>query len=151
MGIARQLEGGEQVGLEDAAPLILGVVVGRLGDVAAGVVDQQVQAIGVVLDPVQDRLPVLVIGDVGGQAVDLPVGKASASSSRTVSSIPASRATSIRSAPKPASSRAMARPMPALAPVTNAVCPSNRQRWFTCFSFVSFAKTAPGRGPEARE
>ena len=74
MRIARQLERREQVGLEDAAPLVLGVVNRSLAQIAAGVVDQQVQAVGVVLDLVQDLAPVLVVGHIGGQRQDAALG-----------------------------------------------------------------------------
>ncbi|MNV45070.1 hypothetical protein D3C71_1368550 [compost metagenome] len=71
--IARQFERRKQVGLEDPAPLVFGVFGGRLADVAAGIVDQDVQAIAVVFHPVQDFAAVLVIGDVGSQAMDLTI------------------------------------------------------------------------------
>jgi len=71
--VARQFERREQIRLEDPAPLVFGVFGGRLADVAAGVVYKNVQAIAVVFHPVQDFASVLVIGDVGGQAMDFAV------------------------------------------------------------------------------
>ena len=55
-------------------------------------------------------------------------GNSSASSARASSRCASSRAIISTSAPSAASSRAQARPMPALAPVTSAVWPSRRQR-----------------------
>ena len=63
---AAELEGGEQVGFEDAAPLVFAVVQHRAGDVAAGVVDQQVQA-ALVGRPVEDLGALFLVGDVGRQ------------------------------------------------------------------------------------
>src|SRR5690348_13681140 len=55
-------------------------------------------------------------------------GKSSAISSQAACNCVSSRATSSGCAPSAASSRAQARPMPRLAPVISAVCPSSRQR-----------------------
>src|SRR3546814_5314161 len=44
IGVAREFEGAEQVDLEDLAPLVLGVLGAGSGEVAAGIVDQDVEA-----------------------------------------------------------------------------------------------------------
>ena len=75
MRVARQFEGAEHVDLEDLAPLVLGVVVGGAGEVAAGVVDQDVEALALVLDPVEHLAPLFVVGDVADEGADVAVGK----------------------------------------------------------------------------
>ena len=66
IGAATQLEGGEEIRFEDAAPLVLAVVQRRTGQVAAGVVDQDVQAT-VVGRPIEDLVALFLVGDVGGE------------------------------------------------------------------------------------
>ena len=73
--VTRQFEGGEQVDLENAAPLFLGVIHRGLGQVAAGVVDQQVEAVGMVFHPVEDLAAVFVVGDIGGHGMDATIGE----------------------------------------------------------------------------
>ncbi len=73
--VARQFERGEHVGLEDAAPFVLAVVGGRPADIVAGVVDQDVQPLAEVLDPVEQFAPLLLIGDIGGEHLHLALGK----------------------------------------------------------------------------
>ena len=67
MRIARQFEGGEQVDLEDLPPLVLGVFGRGPGEVAAGIVDQDVQAVALVFHPVEQFAPLFVLGDVGDE------------------------------------------------------------------------------------
>src|SRR3546814_1728068 len=52
IGVAREFEGAEQVDLEDLAPLVLGVLAAGSGEVAAGIVDQDVEAFVLVFDQI---------------------------------------------------------------------------------------------------
>src|SRR3546814_4521138 len=67
IGVAREFEGAEQVDLEDLAPLVLGVLGAGSGEVAAGIVDQDVEAFVLVFDPVEQFAALFVVGDVGDQ------------------------------------------------------------------------------------
>ncbi|SON87328.1 hypothetical protein XAP6984_800056 [Xanthomonas phaseoli pv. phaseoli] len=75
MRITRQFERRKHVGFENAAPFVLGVVDRGAGDVAAGVVDQQMQAIGMVFHPVQNGAALFIVGHIGGQPVQFALGK----------------------------------------------------------------------------
>src|SRR5690606_16112899 len=71
--VAREFEGAEQVDLEDLPPFVFGVVDRGPGQVAAGVVDQDVQAFALVLHPVEQLAALLVVGDVGDQRAQVAV------------------------------------------------------------------------------
>src|SRR3546814_596996 len=75
IGVAREFEGAEQVDLEDLAPLVLGVLGAGSGEVAAGIVDQDVEAFVLVFDPVEQFAALFVVGDVGDQGADVAVGE----------------------------------------------------------------------------
>src|SRR3546814_16042851 len=75
IGVAREFEGAEQVDLEDLAPLVLGVLGAGSGEVAAGIVDQDVEAFVLVFDPVEQLAALFVVGDVGDQGADVAVGE----------------------------------------------------------------------------
>ena len=72
-GETAQFEGREQVGLEDVAPFLVGVVHGRLAGIGAGVVDQDLKSGAQVLDPVEDLAALLGVGDVGGERAHIRV------------------------------------------------------------------------------
>ena len=73
IGIAGKLERREQVDLEDLAPLVLGVVDDCATTVAAGVVDQDVEAFAAILDPVEDFASLLLVGDIGDQCMHFAI------------------------------------------------------------------------------
>lgn len=75
MRVARQLEGAEQVDLEDLAPLVLGVIVGGAGQVGTGVVDQDIQALTLVFHPIQHLAALFVVGDVADEGADIALGE----------------------------------------------------------------------------
>ena len=74
MRVARQLQRTEGVDLEDVAPFLLAVIGRRAGQVAARVVDEDVQAIAEILHPVEHGATILRIGDIGGEGMRLAVG-----------------------------------------------------------------------------
>ncbi len=111
--------GGEQVDVQHPRPLRRGLLARRHRGAAADVADQNVDRAPLLLDIVHQRLRGGRIGDVGcmerGAAADL-------AGSRLRPSRP--RAASATLAPSAASASAMAKPMPRLAPTTNATRPS---------------------------
>src|SRR3546814_18562066 len=74
IGVAREFEGAEQVELEDPAPLVLGVLGAGSGEVAAGIVAQDVEALVLVFDPVEQLAALFVVADQGNQGAQVAVG-----------------------------------------------------------------------------
>ena len=120
--------GPAQVGVEDQVPVVPGDVRGRLADVAAGVVDQDVdlaRARSCATATIASMLSSSRTSSASAIA-RRPSASISAQVSRTCA---ASRLVTTTSAPARASACANVRPSPRLAPVTIAVFPVRSKRF----------------------
>ena len=119
-----------EVQLDAVVPVLVPDLVDRLGDVPAGVVDQDVD----LAEPLQGRpghpVDVVALGHVGRDALDADARLAANLLAPRPVSGSSLRLQRNRSAPARANPAAIARPMPLLPPVTRATRPERSKMVF---------------------